>query len=82
MPNLQALMSSQVPPNEQGELQGGLTSLASVTTIIGPILMTWIFYYFTTDSAPIYFPGSAFFLGGIFMFVSFLITYFLLREEK
>ena len=82
MPNLQALMSSQVPPNEQGELQGGLTSLASVTTIIGPILMTWIFYYFTTDSAPIYFPGSAFFLGGIFMFVSFLITYFLLRKVK
>ena len=79
MPNLQAFMSSQVPENEQGELQGGLTSLGSITTIIGPVMMTGIFYYFTSDNAPFHFPGSAFFLGGIFMFISYLIVYFFLR---
>jgi len=81
MPNLQALLVSEVPVDEQGELQGGLTSLTSITTIIGPVMMTGIFYYFTTDNAPIHFPGSAFFLGGIFMFISFLIAYFFLREK-
>ncbi len=81
MPNLQALMVSQVPENEQGKLQGGLTSLGSITTIIGPVMMTGIFYYFTTDNAPFHFPGSAFFLGGIFMLISFLIAYFFLRDK-
>ena len=82
MPNLQAFMSSQVPVTEQGELQGGLTSLQSITTIIGPVMMTGIFYYFTTEEAPIHFPGSAFFLGGIFMLISFFIVYFFLKNKK
>ena len=81
-PNLLALMTSQVPENQQGELQGGLTSLASITTIIGPVMMTGIFYYFTTDTAPFHFPGSAFFLGGIFMLISYLIVYYFLRDRK
>ncbi len=34
-PALQGIISGQVPANEQGELQGGLTSLISVTSIIG-----------------------------------------------
>ncbi len=82
MPNLQSFMVGKVPANEQGELQGGLTSLVSMTTIFGPIMMTGIFYHFTKDDAPFHFPGSAFFLGGLFMIVSFLITYFLLRKKK
>ena len=80
MPNLQSLMVGKVPANEQGELQGGLTSLMSVTTIIGPMLMTHIFYTFTRSDAPIVFPGAAFFLGGIFMLISFIITFYLLKN--
>ena len=79
-PNLQALMVSEVPENEQGELQGGLTSVGSITTIIGPVMMTGIFYYFTTENAPFHFPGSAFFLGGIFMLISYFLAYFALRD--
>lgn len=80
MPNLQSLMVGKVPANEQGELQGGLTSLMSVTTIFGPMLMTHVFYLFTSPSAPIVFPGAAFFLGGIFMLISFVITFLLLKN--
>ncbi len=82
MPNLQSFMVGKVPPNEQGELQGGLTSLISATTIFGPVTMTSVFYYFTKEDAPFHFPGSAFFLGGICMLISFLITYFLLRKAS
>jgi len=46
------------------------------------VMMTGIFYYFTTDNAPFHFAGSAFFLGGIFMLISFFIAYFFLREKR
>src|SRR5579872_1146106 len=51
-PALQSIMSNQVPENEQGELQGALTSLMSATMIIGPLLMTNLFAYFTGASRP------------------------------
>jgi DHA1 family tetracycline resistance protein-like MFS transporter len=81
MPNLQSYLVSKVPANEQGELQGGLTSMVSVTMIIGPLIMTKTFFYFTSGTAPFQFAGSSFFLGGIFMLLSFVITYYLLREK-
>ncbi len=73
-PTMQGIMSSQVPDQEQGELQGGLTSLVSVTTIFGPVLMTSLFYYFTNASAPIYFPGAPFFAGAVFTTVCLLLV--------
>ena len=46
-PSIQGIISNQVPPNEQGELQGALTSLTSTTSIFGPLIMTNLFSYFT-----------------------------------
>ncbi len=69
-PSLQGIISSQVPPNEQGELQGALTSLISVTSIIGPLLMTGLFSYFTSPKAPVYFPGAAFLMGAVLSVLS------------
>jgi MFS transporter, DHA1 family, tetracycline resistance protein len=54
----------------------------SVTTIVGPLLMTNLFSYFTHDSAPIYFPGAPFFLGAILMAASAITAYLVLRKEK
>ena len=62
-PALQGVMSGQVPPNEQGELQGALTSLVSVTSIFGPLMMTNLFAYFTSSKAPFQFPGAPFAMG-------------------
>jgi len=64
-PTIQGIMAGQVPAQEQGELQGGLTSLVSVTTIFGPVMMTSLFYYFTNAGAPFYFPGAPFIAGCI-----------------
>ncbi len=69
-PALQGIISTQVPPSEQGELQGALTSLMSVTAIISPPIMTNLFSYFTGETAPFYFPGSPFFAGGILAVLS------------
>lgn len=73
-PALQSLITQQVGPNEQGELQGGLTSLQSITTIFGPLLASNLFAYFASDRAPIHFPGAAFFMAGILIFIGWLIV--------
>ena len=62
-PALQGTISGQVPATEQGELQGSLTSLISATGVVGPLLMTHLFAYFTGPTAPVRFPGAPFLLG-------------------
>ncbi len=81
-PALQAVISNHVPPNEQGELQGALTSLMSVTTIIGPPVMTNLFAYFTQKGAPVYFPGAPFLLGAVLMLASTILAYRMFKTEK
>ncbi|TMI75717.1 MAG: TCR/Tet family MFS transporter [Bacteroidetes bacterium] len=81
-PSLQAVLAQHVPPNEQGELQGALTSLMSLTTILGPLIMNNLFKYFTTRSAPFVFPGISFLLGAVFMLLSIFIAWNVLSRES
>lgn len=69
-PALQGIMSGIVPANEQGELQGGFTSLMSLTSIFGPFLMNGLFSYFTGPAAPYYYPGAALVLGAVLTLLS------------
>lgn len=73
-PALQGIITEKVAANEQGELQGALTSLVSVTTIIGPLLMTSIFHHFTKKDGSLYFPGAPYLLGSILMLISMFIA--------
>lgn len=73
-PALQGIMSNQVPANAQGELQGALTSLISVTSIIGPLLMTYLFAQFTGPAAPVHFPGAPFVMGAVLSLASMLLA--------
>ncbi len=81
-PALQGLISNQVPANEQGELQGGITSLVSVSSIFGPLLMTHLFSYFTGHTTPIYFAGAPFLMAAIFCILSVVIAYKFLKSVK
>ncbi|MBK0379073.1 TCR/Tet family MFS transporter [Mucilaginibacter segetis] len=73
-PALQGVMTSEVPPNAQGELQGGLTSLMSLSSIFGPWFMTYVFYYFTNTDAPVYLPGAPYFIASALMLISALLA--------
>ena len=73
-PALQAIMSGIIPPNEQGELQGGFTSMMSACSIIGPPLMNGVFAFFTTPSSTEYFPGAAMLLGAMLTLTSALLA--------
>lgn len=81
-PALQSTMAGHVKQNEQGALQGALTSLMSLTTIIGPLIMNNLFTYFTHKNAPFYFPGASFFLGALFMLGSATISFSVFRKER
>ncbi|HTD12996.1 MAG TPA: TCR/Tet family MFS transporter [Steroidobacteraceae bacterium] len=59
-PSMNALASQQTPANAQGELQGAVACLYSLSSIVGPPLMTQVFSYFTSPTAPVFFPGAAF----------------------
>lgn len=81
-PSLQSVITKHIPSNEQGELQGALTSLVSATSIIGPPVMTNLFYYFTHEKAPFEFSGAPFLLASILMFVSVIIIYFVFERKN
>ena len=73
-PALQGIMTNNISDDEQGEFQGGITSLVSLTAIIGPLLMTNLFSYYTSDQSSIYFPGAPFLLAAILSFIGLLIA--------
>jgi MFS transporter, DHA1 family, tetracycline resistance protein len=78
-PALQGIISNAVAANEQGELQGALTSLMSATSIVGPPIMTNLFAYYTRPNATIYFPGAPFLAGAVLTLVS---IFFAMRTLK
>jgi DHA1 family tetracycline resistance protein-like MFS transporter len=81
-PAMQGMISNQVPANEQGELQGALTSLISITSILGPLIMNNLFAYFTGSNAPFYFPGIPFIAGVILIAGSLFFAAKTLKNKK
>lgn len=81
-PAMQGLMSGIVPPNAQGELQGGFTSMMALTAIFGPVIMNGIFAYFISPEAPQYFPGASMLLGAVLCLISTLIARNTLKAAK
>ena len=73
-PALQGIMTNKISDSEQGEFQGGMTSLVSLTAIIGPILMTNLFSYFTSNESSIYLPGAPFILAAILSVIGLIIA--------
>ncbi|MDB5269040.1 MAG: transporter [Hymenobacter sp.] len=80
-PALQSTISGQVPATEQGELQGALTSLISVTGVVGPLMMSYLFGEFTRKGAPVYFPGAPFILGAVLALGSVVLAVYSLRKH-
>ena len=61
-PAIQALMTERIPADSQGELQGAITSLYSLASIISPAVMAFIFTAQTDETGP-YLPGAPFLLA-------------------
>ncbi|AZA81396.1 tetracycline resistance MFS efflux pump [Chryseobacterium lactis] len=81
-PILQALISSKVSANKQGLLQGGLSSVLSITSIFGPLLMTGIFSYFSSGQGSVVYSGAPFILGSVLASAGSLCIYLGIKNEK
>ena len=64
-PAMQGIMSRIAPDDQQGELQGALTSINAVAMIVAPLVMTQTFWFFTSASAPFVLPGAPFLLSAL-----------------
>ena len=81
-PALQQVMTAQIPANAQGELQGALSSLSSITAIIGPLLMTQLFAHYSAPGAALYFPGMPFLASAALTVLALLVFVATVKAAK
>ncbi|HJT82078.1 MAG TPA: TCR/Tet family MFS transporter [Chthoniobacterales bacterium] len=74
MPAAQSIMTRRVSEQEQGELQGAISSLRSITFIIGPVIFLQIFRWFIDPKNGDPVPGAPFFLAAALLFTTALIS--------
>ena len=78
-PALINMMSSRLPSNEQGELQGAIGAAQGLALMIGPLLMSGLFFVFAKEGFELYDPGAPFYLASALAILSSL--YFIYRAR-
>jgi DHA1 family tetracycline resistance protein-like MFS transporter len=71
---MQSLMTKQVAPDQQGQLQGATASVQSVSQLVGPFLFTLTFAYFIGEQAPMKLPGAPFFLASVLVLLASVVA--------
>ncbi len=74
-PALQGVMSRNVGAEEQGVLQGVISSIRSLSMIIAPVMMTQVFAYFSKPYTDYYFPGAPFVLSAFLLMICFILVW-------
>jgi MFS transporter, DHA1 family, tetracycline resistance protein len=74
-PAAQALITKRIPANEQGAVQGALSSLASLAAVFAPPIAAWSFGGCIAAGAPFHVPGIAFFEAALAMLVALLLAW-------
>ena len=81
-PALTNMMSVRISESEQGELQGAIGAAQALAMMIGPLVLTWVFYLFADrDTAPIYLPGMPFLVAAVLAVLS-LTVFVLVTTES
>ncbi|MEM9084809.1 MAG: TCR/Tet family MFS transporter [Pseudomonadota bacterium] len=80
-PALQQMMSARIAEDAQGELQGAIASAMSITSIIGPLIMTATFGAFADDEG-IYFPGAPYLLAAGLVIIAIVIATSTIRQMR
>lgn len=73
MPGLQGLMTRQVAPHQQGQLQGANQSLMGLTSIVGPVIFGEVFAWSLRHEA-FHLPGLAVYLAAGLLALAFLLA--------
>lgn len=75
MPSINAILSKELGPDRQGELQGGMASVMGLSAVIAPLVLSQTLASFSAADAPIRFPGAAFALAAVFGLVSLVLLF-------
>jgi MFS transporter, DHA1 family, tetracycline resistance protein len=70
----QALATQLVSPEQQGQLQGATSSVASLSQLLGPFLFTLTFAYFIGAEAPFELPGAPFLLASALLLLALAVS--------
>jgi len=81
-PAIQGMTANSVADNEQGGLQGMLSSLVAVAGIIGPLIATGLFEFFISEDAPFHLPGAAFFSSALIVAVAIVLAVIACRKQS
>lgn len=74
MPAAQSMMTHRVSEKEQGELQGAIQSMRSITFIIGPWLFLKVFGWFINPKNPVHLPGAPYYLAAALLFTAMMMS--------
>ena len=81
-PTVQGVISNEVSEKEQGNLQGAITGLVSLTAIFGQVLFAPVFYYFIRPETSIYFPGAPYVLASFLLLAAFIFALLAMRKMQ
>jgi len=79
-PTVQGVISNEVSEKEQGNLQGAITGLVSLTAIFGQLIFSPVFYYFIRPEGNIYFPGAPYVLASLLLLSAFIFALLAMKK--
>ena len=79
-PMLSAMISKSVPDDAQGELQGGLSSIMSISMLLGTVFFSQVFGYFMSGQAGFISPNVAMYVSAALSVISLVI--FLMSAKR
>ena len=79
-PAMQSLMTTRIAEDAQGELQGAIASVVSLTAIVGPPAMTGVFGAYA-DDVGLFFPGAPYMLAAALMVAAVITLWITLKRH-
>lgn len=81
-PMLTAILSSRVPENAQGELQGGISAITNLAMLAGTVFFAQIFGWFMHPEAAFQSPDVAYFVAGAGLALTLAVMVWVTRKEQ
>jgi len=79
IPAMRGIFANKAEANQQGEVQGIVSSTQSLAVIFAPLVLTYVFYASTRPDGPIFLPGAPFLLAAAI--VGLTLTLFVTRPK-
>ena len=73
IPAMRGIMANKAATNQQGEIQGIISSTQSLAIIFAPLVLTYVFYAGTPPNGPVFLPGAPFLLAAAIVALTLII---------